>query len=214
MAYFGPQFFSLLVGNNNSLTFLLTRIFGAPKVTSYLAFIIWIAERFLRRPLFIFGVLSMSLCMLSTSFVRQIIAYNLSWCSLPWPCTAELFNTRIREPGVALGVAAQWLANFIWAASTPYILPGIGWATFLLFGVLDLLITGFCLPETAGESLKEIDALFERSSVGVDGEEAESCLSAKVSEGIYHHHCRQYYPELELELELELEVEVKVEIRD
>ncbi|KAB8234584.1 uncharacterized protein BDW43DRAFT_310246 [Aspergillus alliaceus] len=72
MAYFGPQFFSLLVGNNNSLTLLLTRIFGAPKVTSYLAFIIWIAERFLRRPLFIFGVLSMSLCMLSTSSVRQI----------------------------------------------------------------------------------------------------------------------------------------------
>ncbi|PIG80654.1 MFS quinate transporter [Aspergillus arachidicola] len=208
MAYFGPQFFSLLVGGsgtNQSLTLLLTGIFGALKVISCLAFIIWVAERFGRRPLLILGALAMSLCMASTAFVVRsdpsttptqttshsikstgiltisliyldIIAYNFSWGPLPWPCTAELFNTRIREPGVAAGVAAQWLGNFVWSASTPYILAGMGWATFLLFGVLDLAIAGFvwgCLPETGGRSLEEVEALFEQT---VPDEEGEACL--------------------------------------
>ncbi|MBN0049410.1 MFS transporter, partial [Streptomyces actuosus] len=34
----------------------------------------------------------------------NITAFNLSWGPLPWPCISEIFPTRIREPGVALGV--------------------------------------------------------------------------------------------------------------
>ncbi|KAE8145482.1 general substrate transporter [Aspergillus avenaceus] len=203
MAYFGPQFFALLVGDNHSLTLLLTGIFGALKVLSCLAFIIWVAERFGRRPLLILGAVAMSLCMVTTVFVvkashtptptvtattipassiltialiyTSIAFYNLSWGPLPWPCATELFSTRIREPGVAVGVAAQWLTNFIWSSSTPYVLQGLGWATFLLFGLLDLSIAGFvglCLPETAGKSLEDIDVLFDAAS-DKDDEESE-----------------------------------------
>ncbi|OOF93199.1 hypothetical protein ASPCADRAFT_209792 [Aspergillus carbonarius ITEM 5010] len=202
MAYFGPQFFSLLVGNDAQLTLLLTGIFGALKVISCLTFIVWVADRFGRRPLLILGALAMSICMITTSAVVKssqvpsphpstngtnptstltstpishsgittvsliylaIICYNLSWGPLPWPCTAELFNARIREPGVAIGVAAQWLSNFIWSFSTPYVLAGAGWATFLIFGILDATFAIFVwifLPETRGRSLEEIDALF------------------------------------------------------
>ncbi|PYI04594.1 general substrate transporter [Aspergillus sclerotiicarbonarius CBS 121057] len=198
MAYFGPQFFSLLVGNDAQLTLLLTGIFGALKVISCLTFIVWVADRFGRRPLLILGALAMSICMITTSAVVKstqvptphpstnaantdstpishsgittvsliylaIIAYNLSWGPLPWPCTAELFNSRIREPGVAIGVSAQWLSNFIWSFSTPYVLAGAKWATFLIFGILDATFAVFVwifLPETRGRSLEEIDALF------------------------------------------------------
>ncbi|PLB44343.1 putative MFS quinate transporter [Aspergillus steynii IBT 23096] len=195
MAYFGPQFFALLVGQNNaSLTLLLTGIFGALKVASCFIFIVWIAERFGRRPLLILGALGMSFCMLATAAVVKndhtqplpasasssaikptgvatialiyldIVFYNFSWGPLIWPCTSELFSSRIREPGVAIAVAAQWLSNFAWSFSTPYILAGLGWATFLLFGLLDLLFSGFvgaCLPETAGKSLEEIEAVLD-----------------------------------------------------
>ncbi|RAL14596.1 MFS general substrate transporter [Aspergillus homomorphus CBS 101889] len=160
MAYFGPQFFSLLVGGSSAalttsdstarLTLLLTGIFGLLKVISCLLFIVFVADRFGRRPLLILGAFSMSACMLATAAILKtssiasdsssaaalspaslatilliylsIVAYNLSWGPLPWPCSAEL--------------------------------------TFALFGVLDAgfggLVYGF-LPETRGMSLEEID---------------------------------------------------------
>ncbi|GIJ99802.1 hypothetical protein Aspvir_003805 [Aspergillus viridinutans] len=198
LAYFAPQFFSLLVGpseSNSATPLLLTGIFGAIKVSSCLLFLVFLSDRFGRRPLLLSGAAAMSACMLATAAVLKshppapapapgsspgsiapaaiatitliyldIIAYNLSWRPLPWPCVSELFPTRIREPGVAVGVGAQWTFNFVWLFSTPFILAKIKWATFLLFGGLDLLIVGFVwafVLETRGKSLEEISALFE-----------------------------------------------------
>ncbi|KAL3472866.1 hypothetical protein BJX99DRAFT_234769 [Aspergillus californicus] len=93
----------------------------------------------------------------------SITAYNLSWGPLPWPLAAELFPTRIRDPGVALAVASQWLSNFIWSFSTPYILQGLGAATFTLFGVFCVAIAIYVLvvlPETKGLSIEEVQGLF------------------------------------------------------
>ncbi|KAH3494904.1 hypothetical protein KXW98_006072 [Aspergillus fumigatus] len=202
LAYFAPQFFSLLVGPADSNSpLLLTGIFGAVKVLSCLLFLLFLSDRFGRRPLLLSGAAAMSACMLATAAVLKssppapaspgssqgsttalltpaalatitliyldITAYNLSWGPLPWPCVSELFPTRIREPGVAVGVGAQWMFNFVWSFSTPYILSKIKWATFVVFGGLDLLIVGFVwgfVPETRGKSLEEISALFEGNS--------------------------------------------------
>ena len=103
----------------------------------------------------------------------NIAAFNLSWGPLPWPCIAEIFPTRMREPGVASGVAAQWLFNFAWSAATPYLMAACGWATFVLFGVLDLGIAAFVsrfFVETRGLALEEVEALFERWPGHVHGD--------------------------------------------
>lgn len=187
LAYFGPQFFALLVGDGDR-TLLLTGIFGAIKVVACLIFVVFLSDRFGRRPLLAGGAAFMAVCMIATAGVIKtypqpgdgtvtssgiatvaliyldIIAYNFSWGPLPWPCTSEIFPTRIREPGVAFGVGSQWLFNFVWSFSTPYIQASLGWATFLLFGLLDVVIVGFtyfCLKETAGKSLEEINDMFE-----------------------------------------------------
>lgn len=107
LAYFGPQFFSLLVGPGDK-NLLLTGVFGAIKVAACLFFVIFMSERFGRRPLLAAGAAFMAMCMLATSAVVKhyppengvvtaasigtvaliyvdIIAYNLSWGPLPWP---------------------------------------------------------------------------------------------------------------------------------
>ncbi|KAJ5250670.1 hypothetical protein N7489_001080 [Penicillium chrysogenum] len=187
LAYFGPQFFELLVGDGDR-TLLLTGIFGAIKVVACLVFVVFLSDRFGRRPLLAGGAGFMAVCMIATAAVVKtypqpgdgtvtssgiatvaliyldIIAYNFSWGPLPWPCASEIFPTRIREPGVAFGVGSQWLFNFVWSFSTPYIQESLGWGTFLLFGLLDVVIVGFtyfCLKETAGKSLEEINGMFD-----------------------------------------------------
>jgi sugar porter (SP) family MFS transporter len=187
LAYFGPQFFALLVGDGER-TLLLTGIFGAIKVVACFVFVVFLSDRFGRRSLLASGAAFMAICMIATAGVIKtypqpgdgsvtssgiatvaliyldIIAYNFSWGPLPWPCASEIFPTRIREPGVAFGVGSQWLFNFVWSFSTPYIQAGLGWGTFLLFGLLDVVIVGFtyfCLKETAGKSLEEINDMFD-----------------------------------------------------
>ncbi|KAH7020893.1 general substrate transporter [Microdochium trichocladiopsis] len=184
-AYFGPQYFELLVGGDADLSLLLTGIFGAVKVVSCGVFVIWFSERLSRRQVLVGGAVVMGLCQITTAGIVAatpspdtsssgvsgsgigtvaliylfVVVYNFSWGPLPWPYVSEIFPTRIREPGVAAGVASQWLFNFIFSVATPYMIRNLGWGTFLLWGVFDLIIAVVSfvyLEETKGLSLEAI----------------------------------------------------------
>ena len=206
LAYFGPQFFSLLVGEDDEKNLLLTAIFGAIKVLACGIFVIFVAERFGRRQLFIWGAAFMAACMITTAAVvktrpppgdgsitsagiatvaliyMNIIGYNCSWGPLPWPYVSEIFSPRIREPGVAVGVGSQWLFNFVYSFSTPYIMDSMAWGTFLLFGAFDVLILFFVyffVKETADKTLEEVNVMFH--SVANDPADARSSTSSQNS---------------------------------
>lgn len=71
----------------------------------------------------------------------------------------RIFPARIREPGVAIGVGSQWLFNFVFSLTTPYMISSMGWGTFLLWGVFDAVIAVLAfvfLKETKGLSLEAI----------------------------------------------------------
>lgn len=205
LAYFGPQFFSILVGDDNSKTLLLTAIFGAVKVVACGIFVVFVAERFGRRSLFMWGAFFMAACMITTAAVVKevpppgdgsvtaagvatvaliylnIIGYNCSWGPLPWPYVSEIFSPRIREPGVAVGVGAQWLFNFVYSFSTPYMMNSMAWGTFLLYGAFDLGIVAFVfffIKETADKTLEEVNAMFH--TVGNDPADAKSSTSIHI----------------------------------
>lgn len=181
-AYFGPQYFKLLVGGG-SKDLLLTAIFGAIKVAACGVFVIFLSDRIGRRQVLIWGAAFMAVCQITCAAVVKnkpapgegkvtssgiatvaliylfVIAYNLSWGPLPWPYVSEIFPTRIREPGIAIGVGSQWLFNFVFSLTTPYMIKNLGWGTFLLWGLFDAVIsvvTFFFLRETKGLSLEEI----------------------------------------------------------
>ncbi|CRG84411.1 putative quinate permease [Talaromyces islandicus] len=218
LAYFGPQFFALIVGPG-AKTLLLTGIFGFVKVASCGMFILFLSDRFGRKVLLFTGAALMALCMFVTAaLVRSItgidyedsqgntsninnnsqpsgggtttttgiitvaliylsiIFFNLSWGPLPWPYTSEIFPTRIRESGVTCGVAAQWTFNLVWSSATPFLLVKLGWATFALFGVLDVAVMAFvalCLKETARKTLEQINAMFDAVDRRQEEEEDE-----------------------------------------
>jgi len=111
-AYFGPQYFKLLVGGGQK-DLLLTAIFGAVKVIACGTFVVFLADRVGRRKVLIGGAAFMAACQISTAAVVKaipppeegnvtssgiatialiylfVIAYNFSWGPLPWPYVSE-----------------------------------------------------------------------------------------------------------------------------
>ncbi|KAI1265375.1 general substrate transporter [Xylariaceae sp. FL1019] len=183
-ATYGPQYFKLIVGSGDR-DLLITAIFGAVKVVACGIFVLFFAERLSRRQVLIGGAFFMAATQITTAAVNKsfpppdevlptvppsgmatvaliflfVVAYNFSWGPMPWPYVSEIFSARIREPGVAIGVSSQWLWNFVFSISTPYMIATLGWATFLVWGLFDLVIaicTFFFLKETRGLSLEHI----------------------------------------------------------
>lgn len=60
---------------------------------------------------------------------------------------------------MSIGVSSQWLFNFVFSITTPYMMDSMGWGTFLLWGMFDAIIAVvgfFFLKETKGLSLEAI----------------------------------------------------------
>lgn len=132
-AYFGPQYFKLLVGSGNK-DLLLTAIFGAVKVAACLSFVIFVSERVGRRNVLIGGAAFMAVCQITTAAVDKaipppeegdvtssgiatvaliylfVIAYNFSWGPMPWPYVSEyVFSRRFARPGqLSRPLAPAW----------------------------------------------------------------------------------------------------------
>lgn len=111
-AYFGPQYFTLLVGAGRR-ALLLTAIFGAVKVAACGAFVLFLANRFSRRQVLVGGAAAMAVCQIATAVVVRarpapddgtvtssgivtvaliyifIVIYNISWGPMPWPYMSE-----------------------------------------------------------------------------------------------------------------------------
>lgn len=50
---------------------------------------------------------------------------------------SEIFPTRLREGGIAIGTATQWLFNFVFSQITPHAVNNLGWRTFLMFCIFN-----------------------------------------------------------------------------
>jgi hypothetical protein len=73
---------------------------------------------------------------------------------------SEIFPTRIREGGIAIGTATQWLFNFVLSQITPHAIENLGWRTFLMFSIFNFALVVyafFVIKETKGRSLEEME---------------------------------------------------------
>ncbi|KAG9252852.1 general substrate transporter [Emericellopsis atlantica] len=185
MAYYAPQIFSLVGAGDNKL--LLTGFFGLVKVIACLFFLLFLVERLGRRGSLLAGALLMGMYMLIVAVLTAVfppdpdagltpasiasltmiyleaMSYNISWGPVPWVYTGEIFPNRIREAGVALATATQWLFNFVFSQATPHAVENLGWKTFVMFSVFNfalVVFVWFFIKETKGKSLEQMDELF------------------------------------------------------
>lgn len=103
-----------------------------------------------------------------------MIAFGSSWGPVPWAMPAEVFPSSLRAKGVALSTCSNWLNNFIIGLITPPLISGTknfgAYVFFAAFCVFSGVWVFFCVPETMGRSLEEMDHVF-RDAGGSEEEE-------------------------------------------
>ena len=80
-----------------------------------------------------------------------------------WIYPPEILPLKTRAKGASLAAAADFLGNFLVVEITPPALKNIGYKTYIIFAVLNIVnaIIVWCLyPETAGQTLESVDRLF------------------------------------------------------
>ncbi|KAE9573319.1 putative quinate permease [Colletotrichum fructicola] len=84
---------------------------------------------------------------------------------ITWTYAAEIFPLDVRMFCVAISTASTWLGSFVVARATPFMITDLGYGTYFMFAGFLIgigLWSFFCVPETKGVSLEEMDALFSR----------------------------------------------------
>ncbi|KAI9511393.1 general substrate transporter [Russula earlei] len=184
--YFGTTFFTN-AGIHNP--FLITIATSTVNVGMTLPGI-WGVERFGRRRLLIVGAIGMTICEYMIAIIGSatkatdqsaqsaevalvcfyIAFFASTWGPIAWVVTGEIFPLQIRAKAMSLSVASNWLWNFGIAYSTPYLVdagPGnldLGSKVFYIWGstcFCCILFAYFCIPETKGLSLEQIDLLYQ-----------------------------------------------------
>ncbi|KAJ3335186.1 Plasma membrane low glucose sensor [Gonapodya sp. JEL0774] len=96
-----------------------------------------------------------------------IISFAFSWGPVAWVYIGETFPLRARGKGASIGATSNWIFNFIIIKCWPYA-SGLGAYQYAIFGCTTLLSHAFvyyCVPETKGKSLEEMDEVFGHAAV-------------------------------------------------
>ncbi|KAF2108571.1 quinate permease [Lophiotrema nucula] len=90
-------------------------------------------------------------------------AFGATWGPVSWTLVAEIFPLSIRAKGASFGASSNWLNNFAVAFFVPPMLEAWAWGTYIFFAVFlaaGIVWVHFCLPETKGVTLEEMDRVF------------------------------------------------------
>lgn len=92
-----------------------------------------------------------------------IASYAITWGPMIWALIAEIYPMKYRARGMALATASNWLWNFLIGFFTPFIRSAIDFRYGYVFAgclFLAVLVVYFCVIETKGRTLEEIDFMY------------------------------------------------------
>ncbi|KZM18452.1 uncharacterized protein EKO05_0001336 [Ascochyta rabiei] len=90
-------------------------------------------------------------------------AFGATWGPVSWTLVSEIFPLSIRSKGASIGASSNWLNNFAVAFYVPPMLKAWTWGTYIFFAVFlaaGMVWVHFCLPETKGATLEDMDKVF------------------------------------------------------
>jgi MFS family permease len=90
-------------------------------------------------------------------------AFGATWGPVSWTLVSEIFPLSIRSKGASIGASSNWLNNFAVAFFVPPMFASWAWGTYIFFAVFlaaGIVWVYFCLPETKGATLEEMDRVF------------------------------------------------------
>merc|ERR1712032_69559 len=93
-----------------------------------------------------------------------IFNFGYGWGPVVWAYCAEMFPIKYRTLAVGATTDANWVGNIFVAMLPPLLLHSIGFHTFWVFAVVNLigLALAAALPETKDKSLEEVQQVFAR----------------------------------------------------
>ncbi|ATY61706.1 MFS quinate transporter [Cordyceps militaris] len=102
-----------------------------------------------------------------TAATAMIMIYSVFWSfglnGIPWIVSAEIFPGSVRNFTGTFAALIQWLTQFIITKALPYIFKAFDYGTWYFFAAWMLIATAwafFCLPETKGKTLEDMDNIF------------------------------------------------------
>ncbi|EIM81381.1 general substrate transporter [Stereum hirsutum FP-91666 SS1] len=181
ITYYAPVIFQNSVGLSRDMSLLLAGFNGLAYFFSSLVPIPLI-ERLGRRKLMLFGAVGQCICMILLAAMTQdqgntakgIVAtvclfmfnffFAVGWLAIPWLYPAEIAPLQIRSKAAALATMTNWLFTFLVVMITPTAISSIGYKTYVVWACTNfafIFITYFFYVETTGQTLEDIDLLFE-----------------------------------------------------
>ncbi|MFE0464670.1 sugar porter family MFS transporter [Kitasatospora sp. NPDC058965] len=178
-AYFPTMLVSLGLTANTAL--LSAIVLGVTKL-AFTAWVVFVVDRWGRKPLLLIGNAVMVATLALTGWVvthvhdkgslglltvvllvLYLAGYELGWGAVVWVMTAEVFPLRARGAGTGVAAVVLWAATGVITAVYPILSDhhhlGIGGAMYLFAAVNAalFLLTGRLVPETKGRSLEQIE---------------------------------------------------------
>ncbi|WP_341780082.1 sugar porter family MFS transporter [Levilactobacillus sp. HBUAS70063] len=176
--YYIPLIVEKATGNAASSALMWPIVQGVLLVLGSLLYI-WIAEKFNRRTLLTMGGTVMALSFLLPAIINKLVPnaspmmivvflsiyvafYSFTWAPLTWVLVGEIFPLAIRGRASGLASSFNWIGSWAVGLIFPIMTAAMSQeAVFAVFGVicvLGVLFIRFCVPETRGHTLEEIEA--------------------------------------------------------
>ncbi|RJE21567.1 sugar transporter [Aspergillus sclerotialis] len=185
LIYYAPTIFGQLGLDGNTASLLATGVYGIVNCLSTLP-ALFLIDKVGRRVLLMFGAIGTCISLVIVGSIIEAygsslinhksagwagiafiyiydINFSYSFAPIGWVLPSEIFNLSIRSKAISITTSATWMCNFIIGLITPDMLETISWGTYIFFAafcLLAFLFTFFCIPETRGKTLEDMDLIF------------------------------------------------------